>query len=461
MDRKILLVDDSQDLLDAYVAVVQSSTPHQVRGAASGRAALEIVREWHPDVVVTDIMMPDMNGLELITQMLSELPPPLPIIVACSGFPGFEEEARRRGARIFQPKPLDPDELILLIESLLAERQPPAHLRAGAEARRRAASELAQAKVSATLARHPYFREVAELYCRLISRYFDGADVGLLTMDDGKMRVFAASASRGGGGTRFESVVLDYALDVVASGSTLIVPDIATMSARVSRAPARDSGLLAAVPLRTEGVTIGALALADRRSVPFDAHDLAILENIGANYADVLAGTEASPLPREPGVLLGESWRHRLRSEIEHLHPGRALVVALASQPVKSRPMFPISSPEDLEIVTLAVAHALDQLLPRTAVGRIAPALLAAYSLATDAAEGEHALHALVASLADEPDRACVGVLTVTGLHPTDGGAAFLELAHWLLASAMAQGPGTTLRARLSPEVVAARRAAA
>jgi hypothetical protein len=66
-----------------------------------------------------------------------------------------------------------------------------------------------------------------------------------------------------------------------------------------------------------------------------------------------------------------------------------------------------------------------------------------------------------VASLADEPDRGCIGMLTVTGLYPTDGGAAFLELAHWLLASAMAEGPGTTLRARLSPEVIAARRAAA
>jgi CheY-like chemotaxis protein len=142
---------------------------------------------------VTDIMMPDMNGLELITHMRSELPPPLPIVVACSGFPDFEEEARRRGARIFQPKPIDPDELILLIESLLAEREPPAHLRAGAEARRQAASELAQAKVSATLARRPHFREVAGLGTRLVSRYFGCADVGFLVMEEGHMRVFASN----------------------------------------------------------------------------------------------------------------------------------------------------------------------------------------------------------------------------------------------------------------------------
>jgi hypothetical protein len=45
------------------------------------------------------------------------------------------------------------------------------------------------------------------------------------------------------------------------------------------------------------------------------------------------------------------------------------------------------------------------------------------------------------------------------GLHPT-GGAAILEIAQWMLAAAVAQGPGTALHARLDPEVVAVRRAA-
>ena len=113
MSCKILLVDDSRDLLDAYVAVLESSTPYGVRTATGGRMAMEIIREWHPDIVVTDVMMPDMNGLELISHMRSELPPPLPTIVVWSGFPDFEEEARRRGAQVFQPKPLYPDDPML------------------------------------------------------------------------------------------------------------------------------------------------------------------------------------------------------------------------------------------------------------------------------------------------------------------------------------------------------------
>ena len=460
MAYKILLVDDSRDLLDAYVAVLESTTPYEVRTASSGRAARDIMLTWRPDVVVTDVLMPDMNGLELISDMRSKLPPPLPIVVAWSGFPEFEAEARSRGAQVFQPKPIYPDDLVVLIESLLGQREPPEHLRADAEARRQAESRLAQAQVSETLARRPYFRDVAALNTRLISRYFGDADIALLVMDGGQMRVFAASHSRWGAGTRLEGI-LSYAVDVVESGSTLIVPDVAAMPPIVSRAPAPDAHLLVVVPLRSDGVMMGALALADRRPVPFDVHDLAILEYIGDRHADVFAGKKASRVPREPGVLPGEMWRYGLRWEIERLRSGRALVLALAPLPPRSSPTIPVSSGEEMLLVTRVVERILEQLPPRTALGRLAPATLAAYALVEDAEAGERALRALVTSLADEPDRACLAVLTVGELHPTDGGAAFLEVARWLLEAAMAQGPGTTLHARLSPEVVDVRRAAA
>jgi CheY-like chemotaxis protein len=459
MAYKILLVDDSRDLLDAYVAVLESTTPYEVRTASSGRAALHIVLTWRPDVVVTDVMMPDINGLELISEMRSKLPPPLPIVVAWSGFPEFEAEARSRGAQVFQPKPIYPDNLVVLIESLLGQREPPEHLRADTEARRQAASRLAQAQVAETLARRPHFRDVAALNTRLISRYFGGADIALLVMDGGRMRVFAASHSGWGAGTRLEGL-LSYAVDVVESGSTLIVPDLTAMPAFVSRAPAPDAHLLVAVPLRSEGVMMGALALADRRAVPFDVHDLAILENVGDRHADVFAGKEPPPLPREPGVLQGEMWQYLLRCEIERLRSGRALVIALAPLPARSSPTIPVSSPEEMLLVTRVVERLLEQLPPRTALGRLGPAMLAAYTLVDDAEAGERALRALVASFAEEPDRACLAVLTVRDLHPTDGGAAFLEVARWLLEAAMAHGPGTTLHARLSPEVAGARRAA-
>ena len=454
MRYKILLVDDSQDLLDAYVVFLKIRTSHEVRTAASGRSALEIIRTWRPDLVVTDILMPDMSGLELISHIRSDLPPPLPIIAAWSGFPEYETEARRRGAQVFQPKPLHPNNLVLFIESLLGEREPPEHLRADAQARRHAASQLAQAQLLDTLRRRPYVQKVAELSTRLVSRYFEDADVGLLVMDSGRMRVFAACSASG---TAVLENAVAYAVNIVESGSTLILPDLAAIPAGERRTPAPDTRLFVAVPVRVEGVTIGALALADGLRPPFDAHDLALLEHIGDRFAGILADEPSSRVPHEPGVLLNESWRYCLRHEIEHLRSRRRLVVALAPLPPKSQ-MISVSSPEQMEYVRLVFNHLIELLPPRAVLGRLDATTLAAYALVEDPDAGEPALRELLASLADEPEQVRVAALTVSALRPADGGAAIIEVAHWLLAAAAAYDPGTTLHARLSPEIAATRR---
>jgi hypothetical protein len=241
--------------------------------------------------------------------------------------------------------------------------------------------------VTSTLARRPHFREGAELNVRLISRYFDGASVGLLVMDGGHMTVFAASDHRWRVGTRLEGA-LSYAVDVVESGSTLIAPDLGAIAATASRQPAPGERLLVAVPLQSDGVTIGALALADRRKVAFDVQDLAILEHVGARFADVFAGRNSSELPREPGVLIAESWRFVLRCELEHLQAGHTLAIALASVPASQGPTIPVSSPGDMATVTRTVEDRLERLPPRTALGRLGPATLAVYGLAAGAEEG-------------------------------------------------------------------------
>ena len=455
---KVLLVDDSRDLLEAYLLFLEATTAHEIRTATSGRAAFEIVRAWRPDIVVTDVMMPDMNGLELISEIRSQIPPPLPILVALSGFPDFEQEARRRGARVFQSKPIDTNDLVVLIESLIGERELPDHLRAATKERRQRASELAQAAVAATLARRPYFRDVMQLNARLISRYFGDSDVGLLVMSEGHMRVFAASDSGREVWARPEAV-LGYGLDVIASGSTLIVPDFPTMSAMAFGVAVPDVHLLAATPVRSpDGVTIGALALADRRPVPFDVHDLGILDHIAARSAAVFAGVDSAPI--QPGVLPEDSWWYVLQREVDRLRPGRTLGIALASLPERDGPTIPVESADELKRTRQAIERLIELLPPRTALGRLTPSTLAVYALGDDVEADEHALLSLIASLDDEPRRACVALLTMTGLCPTDGGAALLEVAGWLLAAAIARGPATILRVRLGPEAVDPRRAA-
>ncbi|WP_158623799.1 response regulator [Corallococcus llansteffanensis] len=64
----ILLVDDEVEVLDLYSDLLESMG-HDVLRASDGMQALEVVRRRHPDLVVTDRMMPRMNGVELCSAL--------------------------------------------------------------------------------------------------------------------------------------------------------------------------------------------------------------------------------------------------------------------------------------------------------------------------------------------------------------------------------------------------------
>lgn len=65
MNNKILLVDDDKDIVDLIQEVLQQDGYHAIQKAYTGRDALQICREFQPDVVVLDIMLPDFDGLEV------------------------------------------------------------------------------------------------------------------------------------------------------------------------------------------------------------------------------------------------------------------------------------------------------------------------------------------------------------------------------------------------------------
>ena len=75
MTKKILLVDDHEIMREGMMALLRKRPDVEVVGeAADGRAALEMVQDLMPDVVIMDIGMPNLNGIEATTQMLADNP---------------------------------------------------------------------------------------------------------------------------------------------------------------------------------------------------------------------------------------------------------------------------------------------------------------------------------------------------------------------------------------------------
>src|SRR6516165_1084248 len=107
----ILVVDDSDDLRELYETLLRYEG-YEVKTASSAEEALRIVRTWRPSLVITDLFMPGIGGLELITRLRSDFAPPVPPIIVFSGVSEAKDEALKRGAARFETKPVGPEELL-------------------------------------------------------------------------------------------------------------------------------------------------------------------------------------------------------------------------------------------------------------------------------------------------------------------------------------------------------------
>jgi CheY-like chemotaxis protein len=115
----VLLVEDDRDTREMYHAYL-SYSGMVVTEAESGRRALEQVAAHCPDVVVTDIAMPEMDGLELSRRLRARDATRDVPIIAVSG--QASERAREAGANVVLEKPCEPDTLLHVIEDVLKER---------------------------------------------------------------------------------------------------------------------------------------------------------------------------------------------------------------------------------------------------------------------------------------------------------------------------------------------------
>jgi len=114
-------VDDEPHARELF-GVIAESAGAEVRLASSAPDALELVRTWHPDVLLTDIEMPKKDGYALMTQVRAldagNVDPVAAIAVTAHSRPEDRLRALEAGFQWHMPKPVDPSELLAAIASL-------------------------------------------------------------------------------------------------------------------------------------------------------------------------------------------------------------------------------------------------------------------------------------------------------------------------------------------------------
>ena len=115
---RILVVDDDQSMR-LYMQALLETNGYAVSVAGNGREALSVMDREHIDLVVLDVMMPEMDGYEF-TRALRELDEALPILmVSAKQLPADKHRAFNVGTDDYMTKPIDEEELLLRIKALL------------------------------------------------------------------------------------------------------------------------------------------------------------------------------------------------------------------------------------------------------------------------------------------------------------------------------------------------------
>ena len=124
MSRVLVVEDDAH--IRRVICLWLSRQGHEVLEARDGERGLKLACEQHPKVMVVDVNMPRMNGLELLTQVHRRMANPPTVIVLTSR--ADHEEIRERldefGAHLM-PKPFSPAKLSKLVQELAAAARRP------------------------------------------------------------------------------------------------------------------------------------------------------------------------------------------------------------------------------------------------------------------------------------------------------------------------------------------------
>ena len=115
---KILFVDDEENILKSYFRMLRKQ-PWTLFSASNGIKALEVLANERVDLVVTDIKMPNMHGMELVAKIRKQYHD-LPVIV-CSAYKGMkaDQDLEYYNVSAFMDKPVDQDLLLNKIKELI------------------------------------------------------------------------------------------------------------------------------------------------------------------------------------------------------------------------------------------------------------------------------------------------------------------------------------------------------
>jgi sigma-B regulation protein RsbU (phosphoserine phosphatase) len=164
---KILVVDDEEGIRRQLTAILREEG-YSAESAANGTEAIAIIKKQYFDIVITDLMMPGIDGMELLRHIKKDYPNTVVVMITAHGSERIAVEAIKAGAYDYIPKPFSyPEEMLAVIERAVE------HLRLKKE------SELFQQHLEQELAEA---QRIQQFLLPQQSPSIDGLDIGIFSL---------------------------------------------------------------------------------------------------------------------------------------------------------------------------------------------------------------------------------------------------------------------------------------
>jgi DNA-binding NtrC family response regulator len=125
MKKRILIVDDEPNLAFLLAENLLDLGPdYEIEVCHSSSEALTLNQEIPFDLVITDLMMPEVNGLTLSKQLIQQLPEIKLILITAYGNEEIALKAKKLGIASYITKPFEMEDMLIAVQSALANSQP-------------------------------------------------------------------------------------------------------------------------------------------------------------------------------------------------------------------------------------------------------------------------------------------------------------------------------------------------
>jgi CheY-like chemotaxis protein len=356
----VLLVDDNADLLQLAEAFLEHRGFHVVT-AVDGERALHALDIVQPDIIITDMVMPILDGLTFMREYARRPPPHVPII-AVSSFAPYLDQALELGAAAVLQKPYDAATLTSLARSLIDGRAPPNPApRADADEHARLQAVLDVELDRAEPSLQPFIDDVAAIFDVPV------AGISAVTHDWQRLVMQCSSASPDLGTPREHA----FCTHAVAARAALVIQDALDNPLFRSNPNVTERGFrfYAGVPLMpAQGEAVGTLCILDFRPHHFSYWDLELLGLLARRVLSVLEWRLQRRKPEVPR----STCRYLALVDVEFGIYGKALfadlVVVWASRAVDRREPVALAA---LAVPDSQVQPAIERLRSITVGGQI------------------------------------------------------------------------------------------